>query len=113
VQQRGIDDAENRCRGTDAQGNREDSDGGEARRLAQRAQTVAEVLRQRLEQSHTARLTAFFFGAIDSPKFHSRAAHGLLARHSSADQILGVGLDVKLQLDIHVALHARAPENRP
>src|SRR3984885_12529229 len=60
MQQRRIHHAENRCRRAHSQGNRQNRDGAEPRRLAQRAHPVTHILRDMLEPIPAPGHAAFF-----------------------------------------------------
>ena len=109
-EQDGVHRAEDRRRGSDAQGQRKCRDRCEARRAQHAARAVAQVLNQRFNEAHTARLAAFLFDALDPAKLQPRPPHCFMAHHAAAHQILCIRLHVESQLRIHLALHPRAPQ---
>src|SRR5580700_929906 len=62
MQQCGVNDAENRCRGSDAQRNRQDGDGREAGRRAQHAHCEANVLPEMIPPERAAGFVEALFG---------------------------------------------------
>ena len=96
VQQCRIDDAENRRCRSDAQGNRQHSDGGEAGRLAQHAQTVADVLPEVLAPQPPPRFVKPFLGAQDIAKRAPRRSLRLFFTHPRLPQALDLVLQVRL-----------------
>ena len=85
MQQRGIDDAENRGRRSDAQGNRQDGDGAEAWRFAQHAQTVAGVLRQVLEPFPAPRYVTFLLQVRCVAEPATGCGSSITLRHSGLE----------------------------
>src|SRR4029077_19759760 len=68
------------------------------------------ILEQLIEKADASRRAPFLFDALDSTELNARTAHSFLARNATSYQVLCTRLDVKAQLRIHLAFHARAPQ---
>jgi hypothetical protein len=79
--------------------------------FAQRAQAVADVVKQSFEEPNAARLAAFLFDALCATELQPRPPHCFPSRHAAAHQILRVRLEVETEFRIHVALQARASQH--
>src|SRR5713101_3435082 len=86
-QQNRINDTENR--GARANSERQGQDGyrGETGILAQRAHTVANVLQERFDEGHAARIAILLFDLIHSAKLQPRPASGFLRRQAGMDEL--------------------------
>src|SRR6185369_16526419 len=71
-EQHRVDDAEQRRVGADAERERDDGDGGEARRLAHHAQAVAHVLRELLDEADAARVARLLLELLDAAEAAQR-----------------------------------------
>src|SRR6185437_8904509 len=70
MQQGCVDDTVDGRGGSDAEGQREDGDGGESGGLAQHAGTIADVLPQRFDQMAGADLASLLFDLLDAAEFY-------------------------------------------
>ena len=84
-QQNSVNDAEDGGVGADAESKREDSQGSEARRLAQHAEGEAEILEQRVEERKATALAIDLAGLLDTAEVEERLAPGLLAAHALSE----------------------------
>ena len=73
--------------------------------------TKAQVLPEFVESTSAAGFTAFLFDALDPSKFNARPPYRFLARNTGADQIIRAGSHVRLQLGVHLPLHAKTMES--
>src|SRR5205823_14859875 len=73
-QEHGVDEAEDRGVGADAEGEGEHGDGGEAGGLAKHAQSVTQVLNEILNPIYVACVTILFFGLLDTTHIDSRSS---------------------------------------
>src|SRR6266403_2455433 len=108
-----MQNAEDRSIGTDTEPEDQYRKNSEAWILAQHAQAVTQILNEVVDQVCAARLPAFFFDALDSPKLQPRPPHRLRPSHAAANQIFRVRLHVEAQLRVHLAFHPRAPQHCP
>src|SRR5580658_2288745 len=111
VQERGIYDAGNRCRGSNPRGDGQDSDGGETRRLTQHAQTVAGVLPEVIPSEPAAGFVEAFFGLHEVAEGATRGCSGLLFTQSSLPQALDLELQVCFDFGCEVVEFALASEH--
>ena len=88
-----------------AQGQRHNREPGEARSSAQQPQTVTNVRQKRVQQVHSTRFPARFFGLPDAAEFQPGLPLRLAALHAAAHQVIGIPLHVETQFLIHLALH--------
>ena len=107
-----IDDAEHRGVRADAECERGDDGEREARTRAQSATSVAQIAHRVLEQMHAARISRFFFHAIEAAEGEARAPRGFVDRDPRAHVLRGFALEMKSELVVELALHFCAPENR-
>src|SRR6185437_2764200 len=92
-----------RCVRANSESKRQHSDRRESRRFAQHAQRESQILQQRLDKMHAARLAALFLHALHAAKFHTRPPQRLFARNASTYQILSVTFNVRPQLQERIA----------
>jgi hypothetical protein len=106
-----IHESEDRGVGPDAKCERQDSDRGKARIPAQCTEGKAKVRTEFIHPLQPPSLAAFVLGGFNGSEFEAGAALGLLSIDAGADQVGDVGVDMKPELDIHVALELfAAPE---
>ncbi len=83
------------------------------RRLAQHAETKAQILYEVLNPVHSARVAAFLFGLLNTAQVESCAAVRLFLRHPLRDVFLGFSFQVVAQLVIHFLVRLRPAKQRP
>src|SRR5260221_3853475 len=96
---------------SNSQSQRENYGGSKSWILAQHTQAIAKVVDEACDDVHPTRIPALFFCAFDSAELEACAPYRFLERHSAADQIFRVCLDVEAQFRIHLSFHARSPQN--
>jgi len=94
LKQDDIDDGENRGVGADAERQSENSDGGEARILAEHAQTVANIGEKFLDGWPSPDLVAVLFNQSYVSKLATSSRCGFLPRHAARNQLLDLFLQV-------------------
>src|SRR5438309_3868094 len=94
LQQRRVHHAKDCSGRSNAQGEREDDDCGEARRLAQHAKAETHVLYQSVDKIPGDRFPAFFFEALWAPELDARATLGLAPLQSGTLKIISAALNV-------------------
>src|SRR5215470_2465480 len=108
-------DGVKRCedRGVHSDSEREGKNGGrrKAEVFSHHAQAEAQVLENAIDETDSARLAAFFLGALYAAKLNTRPPQRLSTANAAARQILRARLDVEPQLRVHLALHPPAPQN--
>src|SRR5579864_1709459 len=92
----------------DAEGKREDRDGGETGGLEKYAECVARVLHERFEEMSAQDFARFLFILLIAAKFHARTALGFRARDTRALEIVGAVLDVRAKFLVHLGVEAGA-----
>src|SRR5215469_8964180 len=102
-QKHSVDDAEDGGVGADAQRERQNGDGGEARTLAEHAGGIAQVLRGLVQEAPAARLAALLLERLEVTEFDSCAPRGLRAVHAGPDKIIGVERKMVTEFLVHVA----------
>src|SRR3982074_2856040 len=75
LQENAVDHGENRTVRTDTNCQRENGYDREAKGFAQRAQGVADVVKQSIEEVNAARLAAFLFYALCPTELQARSPH--------------------------------------
>src|SRR5436309_13626686 len=88
MEQDGLDDAKNGCGCTDAKGKSQDCDSSEARILNQRAQSILEILPERLEGIPSPHFPAPLFGQGHVPEPAQRRIVSFLGRHPGFQVLL-------------------------
>src|SRR5258706_13589167 len=68
--------------------------------LAQHAPAVPQILDDGFDDVHPSRVAALLFGPFDSPKLHACSPQRFWARHATAEQILGIRLQVETQFRV-------------
>src|SRR5215813_6497877 len=102
-----IKQRENRSVRSNSQSKRDNRDCGKAWRLAQHADTEADILKEGFNQVRSYRVADFFFGPLIRAKSDARAAFGLRAGKTGTLQIVSTVLNVRLQLLVHLTFNAR------
>src|SRR5882762_10752681 len=74
MEENAIDGAEDYSRSADAEGKGENGDSGEPRTFPQDPQAVTNILDERFDEAHPARIAMFFFKLFHSAEFRPRAA---------------------------------------
>src|SRR5207237_2257533 len=83
-----LHQAEDRRIGSDAQRKREHGNGSECWRVAQLTHRVAHIGAELIEQPNASSLAGVFLDALDAAKFEPRLPLCLLARPTSAHEIV-------------------------
>src|SRR6266704_2610987 len=104
-QQNRINHTKNRCVRTNSERKGQDGNRGETGILAQRAHTVANVLHQRFDEAHAARIAMFLFELFHSAEFQTRPTLGLLRRQAGLDELRDLLLEVEAQFVVKFGLH--------
>ena len=114
MQERGIDDAEDRRRRTNAQSDRQDGDGREAGRLAEHAEGEAHILEQRVDPLTAERLAAFLREPLGASELDAGAALGLDAIQAGTFEVVGAIPDVRANLfrEVNVGLRTMKEPGR-
>jgi hypothetical protein len=94
TQQRRVYHAKNRSCRSNAQGDREDGDGGEPGRFPEHAQTEAKVLNKNVDKIPGDRFAAFLFESRFSSELDPRAAFCFGTSQSESSKIIRAQLDV-------------------
>src|SRR5690348_15022469 len=94
--------------GADAESKREDRDGGEARRFAQSAQAVADVLQDRIEPCADAGFAHAFFYLLGTAESEPCRAISVLWCSALADLLLRQHVHVESNFIVEIALLRRA-----
>src|SRR5690348_682052 len=98
LKQHVLDYGEDGAVRTYADRQRENGNGGEARGLAEHAQTQAQIACEVLNPVHAARVPAFLLGLLDTAQVESRAAVRLFLRYPLRYIFLGFSFEVVAQL---------------
>jgi hypothetical protein len=112
TQHDGVDNGEDRRIGADAQGEREDGDRGEGRRVAQGAGGVAQIAPQVLGGGFPADVAGVVFQRGETAHLGSGGARGLFTRQTGLHLLLDRRLEVPAQLGIELAVPFAAAEQR-
>src|SRR5207253_2037903 len=100
-----VDIAEDRRICPDAEGEGERGDDGESRRLRQHPKPVANILQQRFDEGHAARIAMFLFELFHSAEFQTREALCFLRRQAGVDELRNLLREVKAQFVVEFGLH--------
>src|SRR5205823_9317873 len=98
--------AEDRGVGADAERQREDRGRRESGGAPELPDGVPAIASQLVQETEPERLAAFLLTPLDATELGVSAAARLLGRDPAPDEVVGVGLDVELQLLVHPALQA-------
>ena len=112
LQHRRVHDAEHDGVGADAEGQREDGDGGEAGRGTQRADRVADVLPQLVEPADRTCVALRLLGLLDAAEGAARGEARLLGRQALADEVVFELAQVGRHLAGQLALGAAGTQER-
>src|SRR6266481_3061133 len=112
MQQRGFYDAENCCRGSYPQCNRQHSDGREAWGLAQHAQTVAKVLPEMVPPEPASGFVEMFFGMHDVAERASRGSPRLFLSQPLLPQEFALELQMCFDFRAEIARFSLASKHR-
>src|SRR5262245_11022985 len=112
LQQSGVDDAEHRGVGADAQRQRERGRGGEAGSLEQHSRAIPQVLPEFFEASEPRDVTISFSSLFDSAETQQRRAPRLFLAHPSAEVLRRFHLQMELQFAIQRAFDIPAAQAR-
>src|SRR5438270_10956810 len=104
TQQRRVYHAKNRSGRSNAEGNRQNGDRGEAGRFPKHPQTEAEVLEENVNKIAGDRIAAFLFESRFSAELDPRAAVCLGASQSETFKVLSAQLDMRPQLLFQIVL---------
>src|SRR5690348_5965718 len=105
-----LNPTENRRIRTDAEGECENGDDGEARGFAQHAEAEAQVLEQILKPADAARVATFLLGLFDAAEFDESGAASFLQAHALGDVGGGLLGDVIAELVVKVGIGAATVE---
>src|SRR5215510_12545339 len=105
LQEHRINDREDGGVRADAKGKGEDSDGGEARILAQHAGCEAQVLPASFEERFPACGTNFFLRGIETAALETHGAKGFLTAHSLLHSFFGGHLEEAVQFFVEFLLN--------
>ena len=86
----GVDDAEERCVGADAESKGKDGDGGEPRGLSEEPEGVTRVLEERFEEREGLLLTQELLGLFQATEFEESVAAGLFRGHTCPQVVVNV-----------------------
>ena len=111
-QHHAVDERENRRIRADAEGERRDGGRGDAARLQHHSQRIPNVQRQFVIEAHATCLATVLLHARDRPKLEPRATQGRFSRQAGALKILGIRLEMKSHLVVHLAFEACAASQR-
>ncbi len=104
-QQNRINHTKNRCVRANSERKGQDGYRGETWILAQRAHTVANVLQQRFDEAHPARIAMFLFELFHSAEFQTSPTLGLFRRQAGLDELRDLLLEVEAQFVVKFGLH--------
>src|SRR5215472_5100610 len=111
--QRRVEERKYRSVGSDAERKRQNSDRCEARRLAQHAETKAQIPNEVVNPIYTAGVAAFLFGLLDTAQVQPCAPPRFLACHPFCDVSLGCSFEVVTQFVIQFPVLLRPAKQRP
>ncbi len=97
-QRDGIDEAEDGRVGADSNGQRENRHRRKPGVLGQHPQGEPDVLKQRVDEAHTPRVTAFFLDLFDAAEFAQRGVASFFHTHPCGKVLLSLFRDVERQL---------------
>src|SRR5574337_1271126 len=103
-QKSGVNQAEDRRVGANAEGQGKDGDGCKSRVAAQLAQAKANVGSEFLEETRAPTVAAFFFYLADIAESSKRRVAGFLRAHASGDVLRDLFFKMKAQLIVHFLL---------
>src|SRR5690348_10971261 len=98
LQENRVNNAENSGVSADAEREGEYGNRSEAPRLAQHAQTKAQILYKVLNPIYASRVTALLFGLLDPAQVQPRPPSRFLGRYPFGDVFLGFSFEVIEQL---------------
>ena len=98
TKQHSVDDGENGAVGADAEGERKNSDGGEAWGFAQHAEGETEVLPACVHKGFPASRANFFLGDFQIAAFQTHGAKRRVAAHATCNFVLGRHFQESTQL---------------
>ncbi len=104
--------AEDRRRRADAQSQRHQCRGGEARRPTQHARAVAQITHRTVEHRRPDLVPRALPDPLHPAKLAQRLAPGLVWTHAGAPILRGLLIDVKTHLFVETALERAAPSER-
>jgi len=105
-----VQHAEDGGVGADAESERENSNGGEARGLAEHAESEAEILHKSFEKLRAAGVAAVLFLLFEPAGFESSAVNSFFAREAALDQFLDLTLEMEAELVVEFGLDFAAIE---
>ena len=109
-----INQAENGCVGANSQRERKNSNSGEARRITQHAQAVADVLPQFLDPGDSPHVTRIFLHSHHVPEFTHRRIARFFRSHPALDVVLRFSLNVLANVSIELFQYSPAsPHDAP
>src|SRR5262249_50317425 len=112
AQQYRVDETEERGVRPDAERERQDGGGGEARRSTEPSQSVRDVGAQLVDDPQPARVAALLFPTKVVAELAAGARVGFLARQPGGGEVVGAGGLMKPQLLVEIALEPRAQDER-
>src|SRR6185437_684643 len=112
AKQKGIENREDGGVGADAQGESEYGDGRKARRFAQSAEAVAQVLDDCVQPCAHALGANAFLGLLDAAQLDLCGAAGFYGRHAVGDVLFCFGFDVVCDFIVDFAIEFSAMQER-
>ena len=109
VEQNGVDQAEDGCRTSDAECQRQYRDGGEARRLAQAAGGNTDVLPDAVDDRFPADVSDFFPHDRGRPERYASGPSRRLMAHPASNPVLDSAFEKVLQLSVQLTIAAAGP----
>ena len=108
LEQHAVDDAEHRGVGPDAQAEHQDGDQREPRLAPERSRRIAHRACGPVEPQQPALVAALLAHALDAAEPRSGAAARLVGRHALVHQVLGLEVEMKLQLGVELLVELLA-----
>jgi len=93
-----IEQREDSRVGADAEPERQHRNQGESRTAREEPKSMTKIPHRRLQPGQPTAIAAGFLGQLQAAGFQKRGAAGLVRRHSEADIVLNLHLDVDLKL---------------
>ena len=101
AQQHGVDDAEDRGIGADAERQGQQDDGGVGRVLSQVAERESDVLRHHVDRAHAPRLATVVLDQGDAAEVLTGRVARRVGRHPAGDERLGLELEMVAEFGVH------------
>jgi len=105
-----FEHAKNSGVGTDAQGERENDDEGEAAILAEDASSVAKIAQESLDKGQAFSFAPGFFSLLEAAELEEGLAAGFFCAHTCAQIVFDVELEMALQFGGEFAFAAGLAE---